>query len=367
VGEIEAAAGAIVSAQLAGYERLREADAEAARETLREYCEAATDLAGERGGVPLDSNELELVVQFAGAYEAASAALAIQAELDHRNAELPLDRILSFRTGVAAGDDPALAAALAERAPPGGICVSDLVHDAVKARIPARFDELGEQELCASAEPVLVWQMQGSEPRVATRRARRRRAPVAIGALLLLVSVGVATVLLYPAAEPDITPSAAETERAGAVSEPDAEPLLLALGVSPETATPAARRALLEVFAGQPETALQLAARAARADFSATLPVFTMGLAHRALGEFPAAASAFEATLDRDPKLAAARVALIATRVEQDEPDLARSAAARLRRDWPAFDAADYAAGLPFADPAERERLVAALRSAGLD
>ncbi len=367
MGEIEGAGGAALSAQPAGYERLRQADAEAARETLREYCDVAADLAAERGGVLLDSKELELLARFAGAHEAASAALAIQAELDRRNAELPLDRILSFRTGVCSGDDAELASALAERAPPGGICVSDAVHDAVKARIPARFDELGEQELAARAEPILVWQMQGSEPRVAARRASRWRLPVAIGALPLLIAGGVGALRLLPTAESGTTPSAPQAERAIPVAEPDAEPLLLALGVSPETATPAARRALLEVFAGRPETALQQAARAARADLGAALPVFAMGLAHRALGELPAAASAFEATLDRDPGLDAARVALIATRVEQGEPELARNAAARLRRDWPTFNAADYAAGLPFADAGERERLVAALRSAGLD
>ncbi len=92
-----------------------------------------------------------------------------------------------------------------------------------------------------------------------------------------------------------------------------------------------------------------------------------MGLAHRGLGELASAASAFEAALDRDPELLAARVALIATRAEQGEPELARIGAARLGRDLPEFSADRYAAGLPYADPAERERLVAALRSAGLD
>ncbi len=370
---------AIVSADVVGYSRLMADDEVATVRTLNEYRERMTELVREHRGRVVDFTGDKLLAEFPTALDAARCTLAIQAALDERNAELPLDRIMAFRTGIHVGDvrvegeriygdGVEIAARLESLATPGGICISGPVHDQIKTKLASRFDDLGEQEVKNIPEPIRVWRMQGSEPRVPARRAGRWRPPVALGALLVvLVAGGAAALRFFPAAERGAAPGARQAAPAGTASEPDAEPLLGALGVAPETATPAASRALAEVFAGRPESALRQAAQAARADLSAALPVFAMGLAHWELGELSAAASAFEAALDRDPKLDAARIALVATLAEQGEPELARIAAVRLRRDLPAFSAGRYAAGLPFTDPAERERLLAALRSAGLD
>ena len=78
------------------------------------------------------------------------------------------DRRIAFRIGINIGDiivdgddifgdGVNIAARLQEIAPPGGICISSRVHDDVRDRLDAAFDDGGAQTLKNIARPVQVW------------------------------------------------------------------------------------------------------------------------------------------------------------------------------------------------------------------
>jgi len=103
---------------------------------------------------------------FETASGAVAAALAVQAELADPSAEMPENRRLRFRIGVhlgdvigkpdgtVYGDGVNIAARLQALAEPGGITVSDAVRGAVRGKVAASFDDLGEQSGKNMAEPV---------------------------------------------------------------------------------------------------------------------------------------------------------------------------------------------------------------------
>ena len=87
--------------------------------------------------------------------------------------------------GTIYGDGVNIAARLESLAEPGGVAVSDAVQCAIRKRLTATFDDLGEQQVKNIAEPVRAYRVYdavraGSAPAAPTpRRAgpRRRRRP----------------------------------------------------------------------------------------------------------------------------------------------------------------------------------------------
>jgi adenylate cyclase len=102
---------------------------------------------------------------------AVTAALAIQYELNSRPSDMPADRQMRFRIGVhlgeiiekadgtVYGDGVNIAARLEGLAEPGGIAVSESIRSAVKGKVSAGFDDLGEQTVKNIAEPVRAFRV----------------------------------------------------------------------------------------------------------------------------------------------------------------------------------------------------------------
>jgi adenylate cyclase len=57
------------------------------------------------------------------------------------------------------GDDVNVAARLEALAEPGGICVSRMVRDSIRDKLPYSFEDLGEQSVKNIARPVRVYAM----------------------------------------------------------------------------------------------------------------------------------------------------------------------------------------------------------------
>jgi len=85
-----------------------------------------------------------------------------------KTTDVPEDRRITFRIGINLGDiivegddifgdGVNIAARLQEMAVPGGICISSRVHDDVRDRLDAAFDDRGPQTLKNIARPVQVW------------------------------------------------------------------------------------------------------------------------------------------------------------------------------------------------------------------
>jgi Adenylate and Guanylate cyclase catalytic domain len=103
------------------------------------------------------------------------AALDIQRQLGGRNAGLVVDNRLELRMGIHIGDVVVqpdgdvlgetvnIAARLEGIARPGGICLSEDAYRQIRNRLPARFQDLGEQQLKNIVHPLRVYAMQIGE------------------------------------------------------------------------------------------------------------------------------------------------------------------------------------------------------------
>ena len=98
------------------------------------------------------------MIEFNSTYNAVESAIKIQESLYKENSILKLDDRLEFRMGINMGDviidgDDLLgdgvnvAARLESIAPPGGICVSEIVYNLVKSKINKSFIDKGKQKL----------------------------------------------------------------------------------------------------------------------------------------------------------------------------------------------------------------------------
>ena len=62
------------------------------------------------------------------------------------------------------GDGVNIAARIEALADPGGVFVSNTVHDQVRDRLPFVFEDLGEQQVKNIARPVRVYRVRRSRP-----------------------------------------------------------------------------------------------------------------------------------------------------------------------------------------------------------
>jgi adenylate cyclase len=157
---------AILAADAAGYSRLMDGDEratvaalDAARQVFRRHIEA------HRGRVVDMAGDSVLAV-FGSAAGAASAALAVQSELDDLQQDQSAERRLRFRIGLHLGDviekaDGSVyggginvAARLQALAEPGTIMASESMRSAVKGKVAAEFQDQGEQQVKNIADPV---------------------------------------------------------------------------------------------------------------------------------------------------------------------------------------------------------------------
>jgi len=168
---------AILAADAAGYSRLMAADErstvaalDAARAVFRARIEA-------NAGRVIDMAGDSVLAVFETANGAVAAALAVQQALAESIRHLPEAKRMRFRIGVhlgdviekadgtVYGDGVNIAARLEGLAEPGGIAVSDAIRSAVRGKIGAELEDLGEQQVKNIAEPVRAYRVRSGEPR----------------------------------------------------------------------------------------------------------------------------------------------------------------------------------------------------------
>ena len=150
---------AIVAADVAGYSRLMGADEEGTLAALELHRRELIDpkIAEHRGRIANTAGD-SILMEFPSANEALHCAIGVQRGMAERNAGVPQDRRIAFRVGInlgdvieqdgdLLGDGVNIAARLEAIAPPGGICVSEAVKDAIGSNANVRFKELGPQRL----------------------------------------------------------------------------------------------------------------------------------------------------------------------------------------------------------------------------
>ena len=162
---------AIVAADVAGYSRLVGADEEgtlAALTALRR--ELAHPKIEEHHGRIVRTTGDGLLVEFASVVDAVRCAVEVQRDMAQRNDPVPIDRRIEFRIGINLGDiindgddifgdGVNIAARLEALAEPGGICVSRVVRDQVRDKLPIGFEDRGEQRVKNIARPVRIYRV----------------------------------------------------------------------------------------------------------------------------------------------------------------------------------------------------------------
>lgn len=149
----------IVAADVAGYSRLTASDEEGTINALlmhrRELIEPK--VSEHRGRIANTAGD-SFIIEFPSVVEALRCAVDIQKGMVERNVDTPVDRRIELRIGInlgdvieqdgdLLGDGVNVAARLEGIAPPGGICVSEAVKEALGANSDIQFDNLGPQRL----------------------------------------------------------------------------------------------------------------------------------------------------------------------------------------------------------------------------
>ena len=192
---------AILSADGVGYSRLMADDEDATVARINAYREQVEVLVRQNEGRLVDFTGDNFLAEFPAALAAMRCAVEIQRVLGARNADLPEDHRLEFRIGLHLGDIRTegerifgdgvnIAARLERLAEPGGICVSENVHDLVQGKVDLRFKDLGEHAVKNLPRPVRAHRVEigGQEPHARPWPVTERRALVAC--LLLLALAG---------------------------------------------------------------------------------------------------------------------------------------------------------------------------------
>jgi adenylate cyclase len=152
---------AILAADVAGYTRLMEEDTDgtvAAWQAARE--EVIKPSVANHSGKIVKLTGDGFLVEFATVQDAVKCAIGMQSGLAASS--------LDFRMGVSLGDivddgedihgeGVNVAARLEGLAEPGGICISGDVHNQVRNRIEAKFDDMGERDVKNVSAPVRVF------------------------------------------------------------------------------------------------------------------------------------------------------------------------------------------------------------------
>ena len=179
---------AILIADVVGYSKLIQRDEEGTRAIFRKLEKNFfTPLVHLHGGRIIKTMGDAFLMEFSSAVHAVNCAIEMQNQLNlHIEGESNLEiRGIQFRIGVNIGDiivegddihgdGVNVVARLQTCAEPGGVCVSSIVHDQVRGKIDAQFEDGGEVELKNIDQPqkIFLW-----NPKKASNREIDSRVP----------------------------------------------------------------------------------------------------------------------------------------------------------------------------------------------
>jgi TolB-like protein/class 3 adenylate cyclase len=166
---------AILAADVVGYSRLMGADEEGTLERLKALRRELVDpnIAQHRGRIVKTTGD-GLLVEFASVVDAVRCAVEVQQAMAVRDLSVGADNRIELRIGINLGDviverddlygdGVNIAARIEALADPGGVFVSNTVHDHVRDRLPFVFEDLGEQQVKNIARPVRVYRVRDAD------------------------------------------------------------------------------------------------------------------------------------------------------------------------------------------------------------
>ena len=115
-------------------------------------------------------------MEFASLVDAVRCAVTVQQAMPERDMGVGAEGRIELRIGINLGDvivegddlygdGVNIAAGIEALADPGGVFVSNTVHDQVRDRLPFVFEDLGEQQVKNIARPVRVYRVREAAPK----------------------------------------------------------------------------------------------------------------------------------------------------------------------------------------------------------
>jgi adenylate cyclase len=216
---------AILAADVAGYSRLMGADEEGTHERLKAHlAELVNPKIAEHRGRTVKNTGDGCLAEFASVVDAVRCAVEMQRGMAERNASTPPEKRIEFRIGINLGDviveehdifgdGVNVAARLEALADPGGICISRVVRDQIRDKLPYAVEDRGEQSVKNIARPVRIYVLRPEAvvdprtPRAPMRKLRRGTTVLAAVAMASAVAIGAIAWAIWPAMKAS-TPSA---------------------------------------------------------------------------------------------------------------------------------------------------------------
>jgi adenylate cyclase len=213
---------AILCADVASFSRLMREDEAATYDALKRLRSAIDPLIAGHAGRIVSTAGDGLLADFGSVVGALACAVEIQQAARDLNAAAPRERHLQLRIGVNLGDVIVaddndlygdginIAARLQALAPPGGICLSQIVYEQVKNKLTLDFRSLGAHRVKNIAEPVRVYAVGPALPGTRWRFARWRM-PIVLWVAGIGIAAGLIVVVVAQFSIRDPSPVAAAT------------------------------------------------------------------------------------------------------------------------------------------------------------
>ena len=167
---------AVMAADMVGYSRLMEADEEGILVRQKAHRKELIDpeITRYRGRIVKTTGD-GMLAEFTSAQDAVRCAIDIQTGMTRRELDQDDDRRIQYRVGINLGDvvfddgdifgdGVNVAARLEGLAEPGGVCISDIVHQTVLDRLNVPFRDMGGQRVKNISRPIKVWQWTSDAP-----------------------------------------------------------------------------------------------------------------------------------------------------------------------------------------------------------
>ncbi len=222
---------AILFADVVGYSRMMAADESATLARLKAVRDEIFDpkTAEYRGRLVKLIGDGTLL-EFSSVVDALRFAIALQQSLAERNAEIPADAQITFRIAINIGDVMVegddlygdgvnVAARLEKLAEPGGICISQSVHEQLAGKLDLAFEDLGAQQIKNIPRPIRVFRVHwdGRKPSLARKNKRHSFLWPAL-AIVLILLVTLAALVLWWLSPPSEDRTAAAVEETPALA-----------------------------------------------------------------------------------------------------------------------------------------------------
>jgi len=179
--EVKRKLTAILAADVVSYSRLMSIDESGTLTALRAHRRELFDpKIDEYHGRTVKTTGDGMLIEFPSVVEAVQCAVEVQRAMIPRNAGISPDLAMSFRIGIHQGDVVVeegdifgdgvnVVARLMELSEPGGLCISERVHEDIAGKLILDCLDLGNKYLKNIARPVRVYKVQ-IEPKVASFR-----------------------------------------------------------------------------------------------------------------------------------------------------------------------------------------------------